>query len=225
MRRLPVPPCPQDWELWTEVSTEPGSHTLRVDDVLVNRSSYEREYQIIYHTNFGPPILGEGATFEAPVASVSPFNAQAAAEVGSWQTYQGPTAHYGETVFCVTPHSDASGRTLVALVDAAGDRGISCRYTTGSLPSLSLWKNTDTLEEGYVTGIEPGSGFPYRRELERKAGRVPTLPPGGSTRFSLEWQLLADAAAVSATKAEIRAIERGRATTVAHCARGAKYEP
>ena len=55
-----------DWELWTEVATEPGSDKLRVHDVLVNRSSYEREYQIIYHTNFGPPILEAGATFEAP---------------------------------------------------------------------------------------------------------------------------------------------------------------
>jgi len=204
-----------DWELWTEVSTEPGGDKLRVNDMLVNRSSYAREYQIIYHTNFGPPMLGAGAQFEAPVASVSPFNQQAANELAAWQTYRLPTAHYGETVYCVTPHSDASGHTLVALVSAASDRGVTCRYATGSLPSLSLWKNTDTLEEGYVTGIEPGSGFPYRRELERKAGRVPTLPPGGSITFSLEWQVLRDAAAVALAREEIRGIQRGRVPTVA----------
>ena len=60
-----------DWELWTEVATEPGSDKLRVHDILVNRSSYEREYQLIYHTNFGPPILEEGGTFEAPCAAAT----------------------------------------------------------------------------------------------------------------------------------------------------------
>jgi hypothetical protein len=107
-----------------------------------------------------------------------------------------------------------SGRTVVALVNAAGDRGVSCRYTTGSLPCLSLWKNTDTLEEGYVTGIEPGTGFPFRRALERERGGIPKLPAGESVTFSLEWQLLRDAAAVGAAKAEIASIQAGRTSMV-----------
>ena len=203
-----------DWELWTEVATEPGSDKLRVHDVLVNKSSYEREYSLIYHTNFGPPILQPNATFAAPVKRVMPFNKQAADELEAWQTYRAPTAYYGETVFCVTPHTDASGRTLVALINADGDRGVSCRYTTNSLPCLSLWKNTDTIEEGYVTGIEPGTGFPFRRALERERGGVPKLPAGEAVTFSLEWQLLGSAAAVDAAKAEIASIQRSRPSTV-----------
>jgi hypothetical protein len=77
-----------------------------------------------------------------------PFNAQAMGEVGSWQRYRPPTAHYGETVYCVTPRHDSSGRTTVALLNARGDKGVACRYGTGSLPSLTLWKNTDTMEGG-----------------------------------------------------------------------------
>ena len=46
-----------------------------------------REYQLIYHTNFGPPLLEEGARLVAPVASVMPFNAFAASEMAAadWQ--------------------------------------------------------------------------------------------------------------------------------------------
>ena len=69
------------------MATEPGSDKLRVHDVLVNKSSYEREYSMIYHTNFGPPILQQGASFAAPVSKVMPFNKQAAEELGAWQTY------------------------------------------------------------------------------------------------------------------------------------------
>lgn len=117
-------------------------------------------------------------------------------------------------MYCVTPNADASGQTLVALINAAGDRGVSCRYTTNSLPCLSLWKNTDTIEEGYVTGIEPGTGFPFRRALERERGGVPKLPGGGSVAFSLEWQVLQSAAAVRATTAEISSIQKGRSSKV-----------
>ena len=148
------------------------------------------------------------------VRSVMPFNAQAMGEVGSWQTYKGPTSDYGETVYCVTPHADAAGQTLVALISSARDRGVSCRYTTGSLPALSLWKNTDTIEEGYVTGIEPGSGFPFRRPLERAANRVPKLAAGASVSFSLEWQVLRSEEDVAAIKAEIASIQRGRQVQV-----------
>ena len=143
-----------------------------------------------------------------------PFNAQAMSEVAKWQQYRPPTPHHGETVYCVTPHYDTSGRTTVALINAEGDRGIACRYSVGSLPCLTLWKNTDTMEEGYVTGIEPGTGFPFRRALEREAGRVPKLASGASVAFHLEWQLLSSAAAVKATRDEISSIQMGRPTTV-----------
>ena len=91
---------------------------------------------------------------------------------------------------------------------------MSCRFTMNSLPCLSLWKNTDTLKEGYVTGIEPGTGFPFRRALERERGGVPKLPAGGSVTFSLEWEVLRSTAAVNATTAEIASIQRGRACNV-----------
>ena len=214
-----------DFELWTEVSTLPGSDEITISDRLINRSAYAREYQLIYHTNFGPPLLEEGARLVAPVASVMPFNAFAASEMAAadWQTYRGPTPHYGETVYNLTHHSHpaaapppaskwpfASPSTLVALCNRAGDSGVSLRYSTDSLPAFALWKNTDLMEEGYVTGLEPATGFPYPRAIERAAGRVPSLAPSGEVRFDLVWSVLRDRAAVDAARAEISQIAAGR---------------
>ena len=214
-----------DFELWTEVSTLPGSDEITISDRLINRSAYAREYQLIYHTNFGPPLLEAGARLVAPVASVMPFNAFAASEMAAadWQTYRGPTPHYGETVYNLTHHSHpaaapppaskwpfASPSTLVALCNRAGDSGVSLRYSTDSLPAFALWKNTDLMEEGYVTGLEPATGFPYPRAIERAAGRVPSLAPSGEVRFDLVWSVLRDRAAVNAARAEISQIAAGR---------------
>lgn len=73
-----------DYEMWTDLSTEPGSNSFRVSDTLTNRGDYEREFQIIYHANFGPPLLQEGSALEAAAKQVTPFNEYAAKDVATW---------------------------------------------------------------------------------------------------------------------------------------------
>ena len=193
-----------DFELWTEVSTVPGSTELQIRDTLRNRTSYDKEFQLIYHTNFGPPLLEAGSTFLVdPNARVAPFNAAAASELATWQMYKPPTAGYGETVYCVTPSKDRTGASLVALVDSKATRGVALRYDSETLPAFNLWKNTDTLLEGYVTGLEPGTNFAYTRATERQAGRVKMLKPNEEVTFSLDWRFLRTAAEVEATRQEI----------------------
>jgi hypothetical protein len=80
------------------------------------------------------------------------------------------------------------------------------------LPYVSLWKNTSALEEGYVTGLEPGTGFPTNRRLERKAGRVPKLKPGAEVSFTIDFALLSGKDEVSRAAAQIARIQAGRPT-------------
>lgn len=58
----------------TELRYVPGSNSFSLHDVLTNHADYPHDYQIIYHSNFGTPILEEGARFLAPMSSISPFN-------------------------------------------------------------------------------------------------------------------------------------------------------
>lgn len=203
-----------DFDMWTEISTQPGSAAFQVSDRLTNRSDYEREFQILYHGNFGPPLLEENAVFVAPVQEVSPFNEYAAGNLEHWATYRGPTPDFDEQVYALRPYADDHNRTTTMLHNAAGDRGVTLRYRVDQLPCLTLWKNTDTRKQGYVTGIEPGSSFPYNRAIERKAGRVPTLAPGASREFTLDYTVLADGDEVAAVHDEIADIRAGRETRI-----------
>lgn len=203
-----------DFEMWTEISTLPGSAAFQVSDRLTNQGDYEREFQILYHGNFGPPLLEENAQFVAPVREVAPFNEYAASDLDTWTTYRGPTPHFDEQAYTVWPYADNDNRTTAMLHNAAADRGVALRYRVDQLPCLTLWKNTDTLKQGYVTGIEPGSGFPYNRAVERQAGRVPTLAPGASREFTIDYAVLADHDQVAAVTDEITDIQAGRETRV-----------
>ena len=47
-------------ELATELSTAPGSDSFRVEDTITNRGGQDREFEVIYHANFGRPLLEPG---------------------------------------------------------------------------------------------------------------------------------------------------------------------
>lgn len=201
-------------ETWTELRYVPGSESFTIHDVLTNKADYARDYQIIYHSNFGKPILEQGARFVAPVKEISPFNDYAKPGLKDWATYQGPTKDFDEMVFNVAPYADKDGKTLAALVNKAGDKGVSIAFDTRQLPVLSLWKNTDTEKQGYVTGIEPGTSYAYPVTVERKMGRVKQLQPGQSTTFELTYSLLSNADAVQKTEQRVKEIQGSQSTTV-----------
>ena len=203
-----------DYEMWTDLSTEPGSNSFRVSDTITNRGDYEREFQIIYHANFGPPLLQEGSALEAAAKQVTPFNEYAAKDVATWTSYRGPTKDFDEQVYNVLPFTDGNGRTTVMLRNKAGDRGIELQYTVAELPYFTLWKNTDTEKQGYVTGLEPGTGYAYNRSIERKFGRVPKLQAGASRSFTLDYTILPTMTDVAAATREIAAIQNGRQTQI-----------
>jgi Domain of unknown function (DUF4432) len=203
-----------DYEVWTDLSTEPGSNSFRVSDTLTNHGDYEREFQVIYHGNFGPPLLQEGSVFEAAAKQVTPFNDYAAKDVATWASYRGPTKDYDEQVYNIVPLAGGDGKTTVMLRNRAGDRAIKLQYTAAELPYFTLWKNTDTKKQGYVTGLEPGTGYAYNRSIERKFGRVPKLPAGASRSFTLDYTILATSGDVAAVTREIAAIQDGRQTQV-----------
>jgi hypothetical protein len=198
----------------TELSTEPGAQRFSIHDTLNNNGDYPKEYEALYHSNFGPPLLDPGASFSAPVQQVSPFNERAVGEVADWQTYRAPTRDYDETVFNVVPYGDENGETLAVLHNAAGDLGVSLGFNIQQLPVFSLWKNTDTMEQGYVTGLEPGTSWAYNRSYQRALNRVPTIGPKEQRHFDITYTFLADKSAVDSALQQVQRIQNNRPTEV-----------
>jgi len=187
-------------ELATELSTEPGSSNFQVRDIVVNRGGQTQEFQMLYHANFGKPLLEKGARLVAPLSEVTPFNANAARDVESYQTFREPIAGYVEQVYLLKPLADKRGRTTILLHNQAGDRGASMSYALKQLPYLTLWKNTGAEPDGYVIGIEPGTNYPNRRQVERKHGRVPKLEAGQRYEMTIDF-------GVHVGKDEVRRVE------------------
>lgn len=189
----------------TDFEIIPGSKTFALHDKLTNKADYDNEYQIIYHSNFGRPILEKGAKIHAAVSEISPFNAYAQDGLKTWQTYLGPTKNYDEMVFNLKPVGDKKGATLAVLHNATGTQGVAVGYNIKQLPVLTLWKNTDTEQQGYVTGIEPGTSYAYNTKYQRPLGLVPTIKAGETKAFELTYTVLTNQKEV---KAAVKKVEK-----------------
>lgn len=192
-----------NFELQTALSLTPDEPYLLVEDTLTNKGSYPREYQAIYHNNFAQPILDDGAQLHVPMAELSPFNDYAAGGLPDWNQMPAPTKDFDEMVFNIRPISDENGFSHALLHNANASCGIEVSYQTDTLPVLTIWKNTDTLEQGYVVGIEPGTSFAYNRAYQRELGLVPTIAAGASKHFVVRFGLLTDGDQVQASVANI----------------------
>ncbi|MDO4233135.1 MAG: aldose 1-epimerase family protein [Lautropia sp.] len=198
----------------TELSTVPGAKDFTINDRLTNKGDYPTEFQALYHSNFGPPLMEKGAKFAAPVREVSPFNEKAGKLLPTWQTYQDRTKDFDEVVYNVFPYGDDEGNTLTVLHNAAGNLGVSMAYNVNAMPAFSLWKNMDTDAQGYVTGMEPGTSFSYNRKFQRNLNLVPKIGPKESRDFKLTYTLLDSKTKVDAALKRVSDIQNGRETTV-----------
>lgn len=198
----------------TRISTVPGSNRMTVRDEFVNLKDHPVEMQILYHWNFGPPFLEEGARFVAPVKTLVPRDPRAVEGLGSHAVYGGPEPGFGEQVYFCELH-ESGGETAAMLRNRAGDKGVALRYELGQLPCFSLWKNTGGLRDGYVTGLEPGTNYPNPRPFEKARGRVLTLPVDGRHVAETTLEVLRGADQVAAVEAEVAQLQ-ARGEPVVH---------
>jgi Domain of unknown function (DUF4432) len=196
--------------LITEISTEIASSELVLNDTVQNLADIPQEMESLYHVNFGPPLLGAGAKFLAPIKRVAPRDARAAEiDMAKWNLYTGPQpAGYTEQVYLAELWADQKGFTQALLQSPTGNLGALVAFNVQQLPYFTLWKNEAPLKTGYVTGLEPATSYPFHRAEERKAGRLPKLAPGESHHATVVVKALLTEAEVTAAARKIVELQR-----------------
>ena len=202
--------------LSTRITTVPGSNRITVRDEVTNLRGVPGSYQLLYHWNFGPPQLEAGSRFLAPIRELCPRDPRAIEGIEHFDRFGAPEPGFAEQCYFMHLHVGSDHRTVVLLRNLAGDQGVALRFDTRQLPCFTLWKCTQSLEDGYVTGLEPGVNFPNPRAVEDAHGRVPTLAPGESALFETDLEVLTTAEEVAAIESEIGRIQELGGAPVIH---------
>jgi len=173
------------WQLETTLSLCVDSPEIQITDRVTNLSSQPGSIQILYHCNFGLPLLKEAAQVFARVKDIQPRDNRAAAGLADWSLIGPPSPGFQEQVYFLEIEPDREGWSRVVLADANRELAASVRYDAATLPCFTLWKNSGGVQDGYVVGLEPGTNFPNPRIVEEEAGRVVWLEGGESVQTRL----------------------------------------
>ncbi len=196
----------QRLQLKTEISIQADSDEITITDTVSNCSDRPASFQMLYHNNFGAPILEAGSQLFAPIKKLAPRNNHAAAGLSQWNQFGPPDAGYAEQVFFMELAAGPDNDSIVLLTNADQSKGVSIRYDTATLPCFSLWKNTVGLSDGYVTGLEPATNFPNPRSFEETHGRVTPLAPGQSQSMTLHLGMLTNTNSVASVKEKVESL-------------------
>lgn len=160
-----------------------GSEIL-LEDEITNLTPEPREYMMLYHMNFGWPILSESATLEFPEKrKVTPRTPYAEKGLATQCTFSKPIDGEEEQVFFNEMESEAFARLKNP------ELGITAEvsWSLDTLPILAQWKNMKSGD--YVLGLEPSTCYIMGRERERKEGRLMTLAPYESVKHSVRLKI------------------------------------
>jgi hypothetical protein len=162
-----------------EISSACGQNVIRIKDSITNFGSKPSPYTILYHMNFGYPLLSEDAELIIDPEETQPRDSDAVPGINEFRKFIRPQPEYREQVFYHTMKGDNNGKTSVTLVNVKLKLGIKLSFNIRQLPYVNQWKMMGNGE--YVLGLEPSNVLVKSRNILREENSLPMLQPGEST--------------------------------------------
>ena len=182
-----------------ELVLETERNVLRLTDTLDNLGFEDSPAMLVYHVNFGYPLLDDGAKVYASARDVRPCDDFAAEGLHKYNLIEKPEIGRPEQCYFHTNELEAEGFAMLHN-EKMGVAAI-VRYDAGVFPLLCEWK---CMRAGdYALGLEPTTAGVLGRAEARKQG-LPMLKGGESRVYRLSIELTDDQGVIDGYIAKAR---------------------
>ena len=171
-----------------------GQPTIRIHDEVTNRANTPAPHMLLYHFNFGWPLVDEGTKLiwqGSWHAREGGINNQIFREDNDFRACPAPLDEHsgtGEAVAFIDATPDSHGQCVAGLYNPTLGLAVRMRFQKAQLPWLTNWQHWGKGE--YVTGIEPGTHPPIGQANARERGSLLFLEPGESRIYDVELTVL-----------------------------------
>lgn len=157
------------------IHTHMGATAFTIRDTITNLAFRTEAVDILYHMNFGYPLLSGGAAVRLPGGVYTDLATGQEKPVSALDTTIGPPKDDAPSLGFPIAFDDED--VCVELLNPSLDemKGIRLRYKKSQLPRFALWKCEKSGD--YVVGLEPGTSTPEGREANLKNGTMVMLKP------------------------------------------------
>jgi len=163
------------------IETGMNEKVIRIHDVLTNFEWADEPYMLLYHFNFGYPLLQADSCVLASKADITPMN-----DISNDPVHMmDPVDGRGEELYFRTNFGD---RGCGVLYNPTLELGVYVAFDTANLPNMLQWKNMKTHD--YVLALEPCNTCGLNRDEAIAQGRIAVLPAYSSVENHLELGIL-----------------------------------
>ncbi len=177
-------------ELRRTISATLGEAKIRIHDEVLNRGNMPAPHMLLYHFNFGYPLVDEGTDIlwnGAWFPRNGEENAKIFKEGNAFKKCPAPIDDHlgnGEEVALIDIEADENGNSVCGLFNSKLNLGIELKFKKEQLPWLANWQHWGN--EEYVTGIEPTTHPLTGQAKAREEGTLIFIEPGKTKNYDLE---------------------------------------
>lgn len=187
-----------------KISSKMGSKEICIEDTVENCSPEETPHMILYHTNFGFPLVDEGTRFVIPSLSVISSDTGEDVDSAEYETFTGVQAPPAQKIlFHKTAEKDDWSSYVIAN-DALGI-GIQVSYYKKNLPELINWFDMETGRNVIEAG--PSNCKCFGRAAEREAGTLQFMKSGEKREYKINFKVLDGAEEIENAVKEVTALK------------------
>lgn len=183
-------------ELKRKISGTIGKAHIKIHDEVTNHGNTKAPHMMLYHFNFGWPLVDEGTDII--------WNGQWKSRGGeqdntifrkdyNFRKCQAPMQEHsggGEAVAFINALPDDDGQCTCGLHNSSIGMAVALRFQKNQLPWLTNWQHWGKGE--YVTALEPCTNPPVGQAKTREQNELIFLAPGECRTYDLEIELLMD---------------------------------
>lgn len=176
-------------ELRRTISATLGESSIRIHDEVINRGNTDAAHMLLYHCNFGWPLVDEGSkiVWNGQWKSRDGNPDKLFKEGNDFHTCPAPLDDHqgaGEEVAFIDIETDESGFCKCGLDNPKIGLSLNLKFRKKQLPWLTNWLHFGKGE--YVVGLEPGTNPPIGQSRSRQQNELILLAPGGTRKYELE---------------------------------------
>jgi len=181
-------------ELRRTISGRLGEAKINIRDEVLNRGNEKVPHMLLYHVNFGWPLIDEGTKLLWKgnwQARDSAQDRMIFNEDNDFRTCSAPMETHsgtGESVAFVDIEEDNQGMACCGVYNPKLDLALAMRFPKKELPWLTNWQHWGKNE--YVTALEPGTHPPIGQKEAREKETLIYLEPGERRKYILEIEVL-----------------------------------
>ncbi|HVO41232.1 MAG TPA: aldose 1-epimerase family protein [Aggregatilineales bacterium] len=164
----------------------PGEPQIMIYDRVRNMGGLPAPLMVLYHCNFGWPLVAPDSEVISTSKKVTPRDDAANLGIETWNKLQPPTPGYAEQVFFHAVEPSETLQSIAILNRKIGIR-MDVLFDSRSLKFVTQWKQMGYGE--YVVGLEPGNCLPIGRLAARAADQLVMLAPGAVEKFTIGFRI------------------------------------